>query len=233
MQRKLFTLIELLVVIAIIAVLASMLLPALTQARLKAQGISCMNKIKTLCLAQTLYMQDYDNYFVPSSKTFGTTTRYWVDSWGGTSWFATPYLGMKAEIDPNWSTTGGIIKNCPVDCPINDRGWAGWIYADYGYNEHMNSYPKYGTYGKCRGINVTKPSMLLLYADAYRTGGDLVATNYQWGTQWNLQGWSGGGSIGKGIWCCHNKKANIGFFDGHTESLSLDQISNKNLYPIQ
>ncbi|MFA6928934.1 MAG: type II secretion system protein [Lentisphaeria bacterium] len=232
-MKKGFTLIELLVVIAIIAILASMLLPALAKARQKAQAVTCMNKLKNLCLAHTFYLQDNDDYFLVSSKKINSSTTYWVNSWASISWFATPYLGMHAESDPTWSVTSGIRKNGPVDCPVNEMGWAGWEFADYGYNAHMNSYAKYGTYCKCRSTQVTKPSILLLFADAYRTGSDLVATNYQWGTQWDLQGWKGGGTIGKGIWCCHNKQANIVFYDGHAESRTIDQISNSNFYPIQ
>jgi len=122
-KKNAFTLIELLVVIAIIAILAAMLLPALSKAKQKAQGIGCINNLKQLSLAWIMYAQDNQGVLPrngsesaqPTSST-DTTSQYHSQWCGGSQ-------NSAQAVDPTWIKAGCIfpyvkavnVYRCPAD----------------------------------------------------------------------------------------------------------------------
>jgi prepilin-type N-terminal cleavage/methylation domain-containing protein/prepilin-type processing-associated H-X9-DG protein len=123
-----FTLIELLVVIAIIAILAAMLLPALSQAKNRAQSISCMNSLKQMMTACVMYTGDYHDYYPPNPDDGGSNPGYeWVcgdvEGWmptiatgGNTDAGNSTYLTNPNDdlLAPYTAGSAGIFK-CPAD----------------------------------------------------------------------------------------------------------------------
>ena len=95
-----FTLVELLVVIAIIAILAAMLLPALSGAKLSAKRTACMNDLKQLGLAAAMYVQDNDGFY-PSSNA--------ADKWPEA--LRSSYLSLKVLVCPDDTSISGEANN--------------------------------------------------------------------------------------------------------------------------
>src|ERR1041384_2066547 len=115
-NRAGFTLIELLVVIAIIAILAAMLLPALSKAKIKAQGIYCMSNQKQLTLAWLMYADDNQDKVPPNASGSGSRGG-WVDGWldfnAGTKDNTNILFLLNAKIGPYTKSIG--IYRCPGD----------------------------------------------------------------------------------------------------------------------
>jgi prepilin-type N-terminal cleavage/methylation domain-containing protein/prepilin-type processing-associated H-X9-DG protein len=111
-QSRGFTLIELLVVIAIIAILAAMLLPALSKAKAKAQGIKCMSNTRQIALAVNMYVTDWSDKFVVNAA--------WLAS-GGLDFGNSPAnVDTASMLDPNLSPVAAYLKSADVfKCPAD------------------------------------------------------------------------------------------------------------------
>ena len=199
-----FTLIELLVVIAIIAILASMLLPALTQARNQSKQILCAGNLKQLGLTNLAYANDYNGVLAP---------HYWpAEIW--------PYTGLKAEryiysiyFCPSQNPKDAYNYNLhTVPLAIRPVSTVSSIQGSYGYNYiyiqedvyNTDGTIKYNWMGPRTLSRIKAPSNMLMWSDSsgkYNDKGS-VGVHYDWdylGTQISVR---------------HNKGSNVVFADG-------------------
>lgn len=118
--RRAFTLIELLVVIAIIAILAAMLLPALSRAKSRALTIACLSNLKQLQICFHLYALDNTDLMLPNNFVYDLGTLRAIPGNEGPSWCTNvaPYeadpAGIKAGLMFQYNTATGIYR-CPAD----------------------------------------------------------------------------------------------------------------------
>ena len=205
-MKKTFTLIELLVVIAIIAILASMLLPALSKARASAQSIKCVSNLKQTGLYNAMYANDHDDWCL-----YGPP-----DGEGG----VTPW--HKILISAGYSS----LKDATVRCPLNTPNYN--VSVDVEWKLWFLSYAICGLWDATIAKKLTQypaPSEAEFLADSIFGNPPAWIAEDGFGSNQQCDHIRSGIGTSSGhgrMHFRHSGKSNICFADGHVGSVTPD-----------
>jgi prepilin-type N-terminal cleavage/methylation domain-containing protein/prepilin-type processing-associated H-X9-DG protein len=164
MRHRSFTLIELLVVIAIIAILASMMLPALNKARDAAKSTACLNNLKQLGLGVSQYLGDFDDYYPAAADQK-------IEISSGWKFEIAPYIGVKMNDVYDVSATKGVFR-CP-EAAKSESGIVEMCKGGYGWNFVYMGYRSPNVWSpRAKMSKVRKPSMVILIGDSEDTANE-------------------------------------------------------------
>jgi prepilin-type N-terminal cleavage/methylation domain-containing protein/prepilin-type processing-associated H-X9-DG protein len=197
-SKRAFTLIELLVVIAIIAILAALLLPALSSAKAKAQTVSCLNNLKQWGLATQMFALENNDLLPKDGTPNGTSVN---EGW---------YIDLPRVLgQPNyqlmeWRTNASAdIGRTIWICPSNPRRSNSNNLFHYCLNEHVNAS---GSGNQVKLSTIPKPSYTIWLFD----NGKLAGVAQQNNVHSNL----------------HSAGANFTFLDGHSARFKSKEYWN-------